>query len=274
MKKKLTIIQDELKNCIGLEYHIAEGEKILISMESTDISITNVSLQDICDAYNLINRSYERPKEVSIRDWQPEVFVQDQPKTWLDKMGEAAIEEINDFLPGTSGVNYADSHIENKKPSYKQFKQSLTPQHKDVPTEGIVCDCGSVSGKNPGIFEYRGVDIATKKILFSVQIPGETTNNLAELLAAIHGLKELSFHPEYYLDNNSKYKVYSDSVTAIAWVRNRMCRSSFTIRDKEQQKMLDEAMAWLKEHAKTNLGIVHFWDNNKFGENFADYSRK
>lgn len=75
------------------------------------------------------------------------------------------------------------------------------------PTSGIAVD-GACSG-NPGQAEYKIVDIATGKTLVSRKI-GIATNNHAEFIGLCHALYS-------YPDQT----IYSDSVTAISWVKNK-----------------------------------------------------
>jgi len=75
--------------------------------------------------------------------------------------------------------------------------------------------------------EYRGVDIASGQQLFHVG-PMRGTNNLGEFLAVVHGLARLvkerrsdPAEPAEPMD-----PIYTDSITAIAWVRRAAVRST------------------------------------------------
>ncbi|MEK6879071.1 MAG: reverse transcriptase-like protein, partial [Nanoarchaeota archaeon] len=70
----------------------------------------------------------------------------------------------------------------------------------------------SVTGGNPGKGEYRGVNTETGEVLFEYQFPTKVSNNVAEFLAIVDGIK-------YLRDNNLKLRIiYSDSKIAINWV--------------------------------------------------------
>ena len=127
------------------------------------------------------------------------------------------------------------------------------------PTKGIATDVGTEG--NPGKCEYRGVDIETGKVLFHVHIPGISTNNIGEFLGAVHGLR---------LALGTDKKVYSDSITAISWVRRRACKSKFQVTDRRQVQMIVEALAFLFD----NSSVVYKWDTAKWGEVPADFNRK
>jgi ribonuclease HI len=66
--------------------------------------------------------------------------------------------------------------------------------------------------------EYRGVCTKTRIELFHQGPFPHGTNNIGEFLALVHGLAMLK-------KQNSTLPVYSDSITAIAWVRAKKCKS-------------------------------------------------
>lgn len=140
----------------------------------------------------------------------------------------------------------------------------INKQINQTPTHGVVGDCGSVNGKNPGIFEFRLVDIATKKIIFNHVLDGIVSNNVAEWLALVEGLKLT------YDDCNTK--VYSDSLTAIAWVKHKKIKTMLTSFHPTTNKMIIDAITFLKTQ---NYNPPHFWDHAAgFPENYADYGSK
>jgi ribonuclease HI len=125
------------------------------------------------------------------------------------------------------------------------------------PLKGIAVDCGCKG--NPGKADYRGVDIETGKTLFYVKIPGLSTNNIAEYLAAVHGLR--------YAKKRG-LQVYSDSTIAIGWVKRKNCFTKFTIDNDQQKSLIKLAQLFLR---RNNLR-VNFWNNKAFGEIPADLS--
>lgn len=127
----------------------------------------------------------------------------------------------------------------------------------NIPTKGICVD-GSTSG-NPGPSEYRGLDLETGEILFEEQI-GNATNNIAEFLALCHAI-------HYCKKKNISPVIYSDSVTALAWVRNRQHRTTFK---GEITERLNKACRFLMG---TNI-IPTKWKTKEWGEIPADYGRK
>jgi len=105
---------------------------------------------------------------------------------------------------------------------------------EDKPIRGICVDGGTEG--NPGPCFYRGVDLETGEILFEEHL-GIGTNNVAEFLGAVHAI-------HYIRKNKIKdMPVYSDSVTAIAWVRNKQHKSTFK---GDVSDRLDKACEYLK----------------------------
>ena len=155
-------------------------------------------------------------------------------------------------------------HVEIKMHHHKEIKTPSLFEIPKRPTSGVCVDCGSVNGKNPGLFEYRLVDIETKKVIKNVQISGETTNNIAEWLAIVCAI-------EYKVQHSLDAVIYSDSRTAISWFKKKKCRTKFIVQDYQQQRDI------LSGEKVLQIGFsvkVMFWDNKAFGENLADYGRK
>jgi len=126
---------------------------------------------------------------------------------------------------------------------------------------------GACSG-NPGIMEYRGVKVATGEEVFHVGPLEDGTNNVAEFLAIVHALALL------FRRNDSVTPVYTDSKTAVAWVRNRGCRTQLvpTERNRKIFEMLARANLWLRSH--TPLNPLLRWNTPLWGEIPADFGRK
>ena len=118
------------------------------------------------------------------------------------------------------------------------------------------------------IMEYRGVWNHDQSVAFE-QGPFENgTNNIGEFLAIVHGLALL-------VKGSSDWPIYSDSKTAISWVRKQTVRSKAMARG-ETSKQLDDlvtrALRWLNENEYNN-GILK-WETEAWGEVPADYGRK
>lgn len=161
-----------------------------------------------------------------------------------------------------------DSNYEEYK-GKKNSTPSLTPEQLLIIGEpnyhSISVDAAS-SG-NPGIMEYQGVDTKTGKKLFRQGPFKEGTNNIGEFLAIVHGLAFLKQH-------KSDRIIYSDSRTAMSWVRKKTCNTKLveTTNNKELFNLIRRALKWLKTNSY-NTPIVK-WETKAWGEIPADFGRK
>lgn len=136
----------------------------------------------------------------------------------------------------------------------------------EKPKKGIVVDAAT-SG-NPGISQYRGMDLSTGEIVFSKMI-GYATNNITEFLALVHGVA-------YSRKQDEPVKVYSDSITAISWVKNRRCNSYLAASEKTKTaiELVNRAEKWLRENKVEQEVDFDKWESMIWGENPADYGFK
>lgn len=119
---------------------------------------------------------------------------------------------------------------------------------------------------NPGRMEYQGVYIPTRTRVFHY-IAEKGTNNIGEFLAIVHGLSYLKKH---HLDQI----IYSDSVNAISWVRQKQCKSKLPL-DASTAPLWDyvhRAEQWLRSNTYTTE--IRKWDTDNWGEIPADFGRK
>ena len=122
--------------------------------------------------------------------------------------------------------------------------------------------------RNPGPVEYQGVDITTGTRLFHVGPLADGTNNIGEFLAIVHALA--------WLDkiNRPDIAIYSDSLTAQAWVRNKKAKTTITptAENEKIRQLITRAEAWLATHTPKNP--IYKWDTDNWGEIPADFGRK
>lgn len=138
------------------------------------------------------------------------------------------------------------------------YQIARTSDHNERPKRGIVVDCGCKG--NPGKAHYRGVNIETGETIFYFDIPGQSTNNIAEWLACVAGLR---------MAKKLSLRVFSDSTIAIKWCRIRKCLTNFVVTDKKQQMVIDLAIAFLNSNSDNH---VFFWNSKLWGENPSDQS--
>jgi len=172
----------------------------------------------------------------------------------------ATFEAAKNALKG----NYINYVGKNKKFSSRltevQLKKIGQPNFNSIAVD-------AASSGNPGIMEYRGVDTKTKKQLFHQGPFDEGTNNIGEFLAIVHGLAFLK-------QINSDRILYTDSKTAISWVKKKNCNSKLERNDKNKPvfDLVDRAVDWLKSNTYTT--VIVKWETKAWGEIPADFGRK
>lgn len=199
---------------------------------------------------------------------------------------EDALEQVDDF-PGASFKSYDSSQAATeafRRGSVKEDKNDLgrlvtaasmhripaagKPDYMTIPEidlNGWAVDA-SCQG-NPGTMEYQGVELMSGKVLFRVGPFKKSTNNIGEFLAIVHALALMNQLGE-------THTIYSDSVTGMAWVRNKRVKTQLT-RSPENEKsflMMQRALAWLNTH-RYDAKILK-WQTELWGEIPADFGRK
>ncbi|WP_026261966.1 viroplasmin family protein [Spirosoma panaciterrae] len=118
-----------------------------------------------------------------------------------------------------------------------------------------------------GDMEYQGIYLATRQRLFLKGPYLDGTNNIGEFLAIVHALALLH-------QKGSNIPVYSDSRTAIGWVKKKKANTKLeeTARNAELFDLLDRAETWLQTHRYANPVLK--WETTVWGENPADFGRK
>ena len=185
----------------------------------------------------------------------------------IGSIGAGTKEDINNAVSAAKEAfkgNYFDYIGKNK--SFKsglseaQLKTIGQPNYDSISVD-------AASSGNPGVMEYRGVDTKTKKQLF-IQGPFEQgTNNIGEFLALVHGLAFLKQH-------NSNRIMYTDSRTAMSWVRKKICNSKLerNAKNKPVFDLVDRAVKWLKTNEYSTTIVK--WETKAWGEIPADFGRK
>ena len=161
---------------------------------------------------------------------------------------------------------YASSPYEYIGAKAKEKQAVSTPQElpHNVELNAIAVDA-ACSG-NPGQMEYRGVYVGNGTQIFHFG-PTYGTNNIGEFLAIVHALALLA-------QKNSDLPIYSDSVNALSWVRQKKCKTKLPheARTEELFKLIERAELWLKTHTYTNRLMK--WETAQWGEIPADFGRK
>jgi len=190
----------------------------------------------------------------------------DDCKAQIKDFKGAQYKSFNSFNAAKAALkeNYKDYIGKSKKFKSElpeaQLKKIGQPNHNSISVDA------AVSG-NPGKMEYRGVNTKTKKEIFKQGPFEEGTNNIGEFLAIVHGLALLK-------KNNSNCIIYTDSKTAMSWVKKKICNTKLGRNNKNKTlfELVDRAVEWLKNNSYTTTIVK--WETKAWGEIPADFGRK
>ena len=160
---------------------------------------------------------------------------------------------------------FEKSYEEIRELKGKKNLQELTTDRKPI-LYSLSVDAACKG--NPGILEYRGVFTDTGTEVFRRGPYQQGTVNIGEFLAIVLGLAWLK-------KNKLKMPIYSDSRTAIAWVRKKQVNTKLKWTDKNREllRAVHSALKWLKENETGDIPILK-WETKLWGEIPADYGRK
>lgn len=188
---------------------------------------------------------------------------------------ETAQRQINNFpnalyksFPTKEEAEDAFRHGYVKKP--RAITTTKTPatsaRHTKYIPESIAVDA-ACSG-NPGVMEYQGVWTNDGTQLFHVGPFQQGTNNIGEFLALVHALAFLQNRKD------TTTPIYSDSKTAMAWVRRKKANTKLNRTSKNAAifDLIVRAEQWLNTHSWQNPILK--WETEIWGEIPADFGRK
>ncbi|MBI9034523.1 MAG: ribonuclease H family protein [Bacteroidales bacterium] len=160
----------------------------------------------------------------------------------------------------------AEEAITKNPNSYRKKTEAAGDQRVGSPIKPSLSVDAACSG-NPGVMEYQGVDTHTKQLIFHLGPFPEGTVNLGEFLALVHGLA-------YLKKNKLDYPIYTDSRTAMAWVRNKKIKTTLERNDINADlfQLVDRAVDWIQSNSYTTK--IHKWETKVWGEIPADFGRK
>ena len=175
-------------------------------------------------------------------------------------------------------VKGVDSAVYKSFPGLEEARRAYSGDPKDYikrrvsnprvgnPVSDSISVDAACSG-NPGAMEYRGVDTRTGIQIFHKGPFPLGTNNIGEFLGIVHALA--------YLDKSgSTLPVYTDSRTALKWVKDRKVKTKLqrNARTEDLFDLIDRAVSWLNTHDYPNKILK--WETEKWGEIPADFGRK
>lgn len=156
--------------------------------------------------------------------------------------------------------DYIGKNAKPKKPSAEDIAKYGTPNFESMSVDA------ACSG-NPGLMEYQGVYTKTGEVIFHQGPFKDGTNNIGEFLALVHGLALLK-------QKNSPVPIYTDSKTAMAWVRAKKTKS-LLVKNENNAILFDmvaRAEKWLADNTFTTQILK--WETEIWGEIPADFGRK
>lgn len=175
--------------------------------------------------------------------------------------GYPNLEEANEAFKNKEFTN----NKTNKSPS----STSIIKDYKDI--KEIDLNTLSVDGAcsgNPGIGEYQCVDVSTNEVLFTSGKCDDVTNNIMEYMALVEGI-------QYLLNTNSNKKIYTDSITALSWIKNKKVKSVFKKTNKNESIyfIFEKYVKWVEDNY-IDLDLILKWKTKEWGEIPADFGRK
>ncbi|MDR1200415.1 MAG: ribonuclease H family protein [Tannerellaceae bacterium] len=150
--------------------------------------------------------------------------------------------------------------------SYKASSHEFKKTSAGSPDPESIAVDAACSG-NPGDMEYRGVYVRTGQEIFHIGPLKQGTNNVGEFLALVHGLALLK-------KTNSNLPIYTDSVNAMKWVKNKKSKTLLERMPVNEPifNLIERAEKWLQENTYTTSIIK--WETSEWGEIPADFGRK
>lgn len=169
------------------------------------------------------------------------------------------LEQAQKAYEGDS-ANYIGKNVPKKAVSEEERKRIGEPEPNSLSVDA------ACSG-NPGVMEYQGVYTVTGTLVFHKGPYDEGTVNIGEFLSIVHGLA-------YLKKRKSNLPIYSDSRTAMKWVRTREVKTTLkpSRKNKELFALIDRALNWLKNNDYENPILK--WKTGVWGEIPADFGRK
>jgi len=158
----------------------------------------------------------------------------------------------------SSPYEYIGKNASKKVDALKQL-----PDNFDMNCVAVDAACSG----NPGRMEYRGVYLLTGQEIFHFG-PVYGTNNIGEFLAIVHALALMK-------QKGICMTIYSDSRNALAWVKQKKCKTKLERSSKTEEifQMIERAETWLETHTYSDIPLLK-WETNLWGEVPADFGRK
>ena len=187
-------------------------------------------------------------------------------KKQIDHFSDAKYKSFKTKQEAEEAFNSSGYVTNSRSTKSKSKSGQFTPESQSMISESISVDASCLG--NPGLMEYQGVETTTKEVLFRCGPFHDGTNNIGEFLAIVHGLAYLK------KNDDAQTPIYSDSRTAMLWVKNKRVKTTLKNTDRNQKifDLIDKAIVWLKTNSYHNPILK--WDTRGWGEIPADFGRK
>jgi ribonuclease HI len=190
-------------------------------------------------------------------------------KTWEECSAQvtgfigARYKSFNTLSEAEKAFKGGPSGSTSPEPAWRQVKGGLSSQDPILESYSVDAACSG----SPGPVEFRGVSTRTGKEFFHEGPYEHGTNNVGEFLAIVHALQWLK-------RKKLSGPLYSDSATAIKWVKRKVCNTTLAPDKKNAElfQLITQAEAWLREN-KVDIPILK-WETGEWGEIPADFNRK
>ena len=177
-------------------------------------------------------------------------------------------DECKRQVMGIKGARYkAFPTKESAEEAFENGSNSVTNNNQ---TDAYIKESISVDAAcsgNPGDMEYKGVHTEGGQEIFHFGPVPNGTNNIGEFLAIVHALALLK-------EQNSNLPIYSDSLTALTWVRKKKANTTIEKNESTQKlwNLIERAEKWLQSNTYSNKLLK--WETKQWGESKADFGRK
>lgn len=197
---------------------------------------------------------------------QPGVYDSwDKCKEQTEKFGGAKFSKLK-----ANNINDAMHEFNQGKTQFEQKDNTLTKDKSSLekPTQEVLTVDGASNGNN---CEFQAVWYPSGKKAFSSKVFVGGTNNIAEFLGLVLAIKHLK-------DKNLPLVVYTDSVTAMSWVRNKKANTTARSTGKlteELENLVTKAEQYLAQNSEVMQQVkIIKWKTKQWGEIPADFGRK
>jgi len=154
----------------------------------------------------------------------------------------------------------------NKPPLWEPDPDSVKKTNRFVPQGAYLCVDAACSG-SPGPVEWRVVILPENETVLRKGPFLNGSNNIGEFLALVDAIR-------YRAEKHLQMPIYTDSVTALAWLRAKKCKTTLPIRETNIKlfELIQQAESMLRTLESPHEVLK--WDTEQWGEIPADYGRK